>query len=62
MHPALHDLGLSLISCKYQSTNQITVAILLVLKQIISDFKQNEDQNGQTPIQIQLLTLIRDKI
>ena len=39
MHPALQDLGVKLVQDKYHGTNQITVAILLAVKEVIRQFK-----------------------
>jgi hypothetical protein len=38
IHPAVHDLGVKLVSNKLTSTNQITVSIILALKEVIADF------------------------
>lgn len=38
MDPAVHDLSLKLIAGKFVSTNQVTLAILLTLKEVIRDF------------------------
>ena len=38
MHPAVHDLSLKLIAEKFTSTNQLTLALLLTLKEVIRDF------------------------
>jgi len=40
MHPAIHDVGLKLITDSYLGTNQTTVAILLALKEVVRDFEE----------------------
>jgi hypothetical protein len=40
MHPSIHDVGLKLVTDKFEGTNQTTVAILLALKEVIKEFKQ----------------------
>lgn len=38
LHPAVQSLGIKLLSDQFQTTNQVTVAILLALKDVIWDF------------------------
>ena len=58
MHPALQDLGVKLVQDKYHGTNQITVAILLAVKEVIRQFKTK----GNTKYHQQLIGLIRDEV
>lgn len=61
MHPAVKDCGLKLISGdQLQSTNQVTVAILLALFEVIKDFQPEE---GTSVIWHQQLTrLLYDQV
>ena len=58
IHPSIHDLGIKLLADKFQSSNQMTVAILLAIKEVIKDFKQTKKMIYHQ----ELLQLIRDKI
>jgi hypothetical protein len=37
MHPAIHDIGIKLVTDKLEGTNQVTLSILLAIKQVIQD-------------------------
>lgn len=44
IHPAIHDLGIKLLGGQFQGTNQVTVAILIAIKEVIKEFKQNQSK------------------
>lgn len=58
IHPAIHDVGIKLLSDEFKGTNQITVAILLALKEVIREFTQTKRMIYHQ----ELLQLIRDSI
>ena len=58
MHPAIHDLGLKLLSDAFMGTNQTTVAILVALKEVIRTFTQTKKNMVYHQ---ELLQYIRDK-
>lgn len=60
MHPAIKECGLKLISGdQLQSTNQVTVAILLAMYEFIKDFKP---QKKGIIFHQELLGLLRDQV
>ena len=40
INPAIFDVGIKLVTDKFEGTNQTTVAILIALKEFVRDFKQ----------------------
>jgi hypothetical protein len=59
MHPAMHEIGLKLITDKFVGTNQTTLAILVSIKEVVNSFKQ---MKRNIIYHQELLLLLSDKI
>lgn len=59
MHPAMHDIGLKLITDKLIGTNQTTLAILVSIKEVVNSFQQSK---RNIIYHQEILHLLRDKI